>query len=158
MDGLYDRDFVLWSEAEAEKLRRLRAGERVNDVDWENLIEEVASLGKSEFRATDNLLYQAILHMLKAVAWPDAWHRRHCLHEAYSFLRDARSAYTRSMRSRLDPSRRFSEARGRVLVDLYDGRPPGPMPEVAWFTLDDLLVEDAWPEDIVGRAPPAGPA
>ena len=45
-DGLYERDFVLWSEAQADLLRRLAAGERVNAaVDWPNLIEEVEDLG-----------------------------------------------------------------------------------------------------------------
>ena len=34
-DGLYDRDALAWAEQQAELLRRLAAGERVNDaVDW----------------------------------------------------------------------------------------------------------------------------
>lgn len=42
----YEADILLWSEHQAELLRRLAAGERVNDqVDWKNLIEEVESVG-----------------------------------------------------------------------------------------------------------------
>ena len=39
MSNLYDTDAVQWSERQAELLRRLAAGERVNDqVDWENVV------------------------------------------------------------------------------------------------------------------------
>jgi hypothetical protein len=153
MDGLYDRDFVLWAEAEAAKLRRLRDGERVNDVDWENLIEEVESLGRSETRATQNLLYQAVSHALKVMAWPEARHRRHWLHEAHVFLRDARRAYAPSMTQKLRLDEMFEDARRRVLHDGYDGTPPMPLPGAPWFTLSDLLAEDVQPEDILARAP-----
>jgi hypothetical protein len=37
-EDLHTSDFVLWSERQAEALRRLRAGERANDLDWDNLI------------------------------------------------------------------------------------------------------------------------
>lgn len=47
-DDLYHRDFVAWSQAQAERLRRLAAGERVNDLDWGNLIEEVEDLGRAK--------------------------------------------------------------------------------------------------------------
>ena len=36
----YDTDILIWSERQAALLRRVAAGERVNDqVDWENVIE-----------------------------------------------------------------------------------------------------------------------
>ena len=39
---LYDTDIVTWTERRAALLRRMAAGERVNDqVDWLNLIEEI---------------------------------------------------------------------------------------------------------------------
>ncbi len=35
-DGLYDSDTLIWSETQADLLRRLAAGERVDaDIDWE---------------------------------------------------------------------------------------------------------------------------
>ena len=52
MDGLYDTDILLWSERQAALLRRLAQGERVKDVlDFDNLVEEVKSVGRSELRA-----------------------------------------------------------------------------------------------------------
>ena len=47
----YDTDLLLWSERQAALLRRAAAGERVNDqVDWENVAEEIESLGRSDRR------------------------------------------------------------------------------------------------------------
>ena len=44
-DDLYSRDILAWSIAQAERLRRMAAGERVNDLDWANVIEEVEFRG-----------------------------------------------------------------------------------------------------------------
>ena len=38
MSDLYEDDILLWSERQAALLRRMAAGERLNDqVDWENV-------------------------------------------------------------------------------------------------------------------------
>ncbi len=46
----YDADVLQWSEHQAALLRRAAAGERVNDLDWPNIIEEIESVGRSETR------------------------------------------------------------------------------------------------------------
>ena len=47
----YDTDLLLWSEHQAALLRRMGAGEHVNDqVDWSNVAEEIESLGISDKR------------------------------------------------------------------------------------------------------------
>ena len=38
-DDLYDRDVLAWSERQADMIRRLARGERVNDVDWLHVAE-----------------------------------------------------------------------------------------------------------------------
>jgi hypothetical protein len=82
----YEADILLWSEHQAELLRRLAAGERVNDqVDWENLIEEVESVGNEQLHAVNSLLRQALLHMLKAEAWPLSIEVPHWQAEALGF-------------------------------------------------------------------------
>lgn len=49
--------------APGELLHRLAGGERVNDqVDWENVIEEVESLGREQLLAVQSLLRQALIH------------------------------------------------------------------------------------------------
>jgi len=49
---LHDKDFVAWSKEQAEALRvAVRSGSS-QKLDWENLAEEVESLGFSERRGT----------------------------------------------------------------------------------------------------------
>jgi hypothetical protein len=57
MSDLYDTDILLWSERQAELLRRSAAGERVNDgeLDWPNIVEEIADVGRSELRSCRSL-------------------------------------------------------------------------------------------------------
>src|SRR5438270_13014652 len=44
----YDTDILTWSERQAALLRRIAAGERINDeVDWPNVVEEIESVGRS---------------------------------------------------------------------------------------------------------------
>ena len=68
----YDTDILNWSEHQAELLRRHAAGELPNhaELDWPNIIEEVADVGRSELRSCRSQLLQALLHDLKARAWP----------------------------------------------------------------------------------------
>jgi Domain of unknown function DUF29 len=71
----YDTDILLWSEQQAELLRA-RNG---NAIDWDNLAEEIEAVGRSELHAVISHLIQALLHDLKAEAWPlsrDADHWR----------------------------------------------------------------------------------
>jgi hypothetical protein len=48
---LYDEDFVAWTMEQAEALRSAGAGGSNQQLDWENLAEEIESLGKSDRRA-----------------------------------------------------------------------------------------------------------
>jgi len=48
MSDLYGDDILLWSKQQAELLRRMAAGERVDDqVDWPNVIEKIESVGRA---------------------------------------------------------------------------------------------------------------
>ena len=44
-DDLDDREAPAWSEHQASLLRRVARGERVNEVDWEHVIEEIEDVG-----------------------------------------------------------------------------------------------------------------
>ena len=42
MTDLYDTDILLWSERQRDPLKRVAAGEAVNETpDWPNIIEEI---------------------------------------------------------------------------------------------------------------------
>jgi hypothetical protein len=57
----YDNDILIWSEHQADLLRRHTAGERANDeaIDWPNIIEEIEDVGRSVLRSVESLLVQA---------------------------------------------------------------------------------------------------
>lgn len=58
---LYEEDFSLWVE---DTVRKLKARDNEN-LDWENLIEEVESLGKSQRKAVRSFLVRLLEHLLK---------------------------------------------------------------------------------------------
>lgn len=58
---LYDRDFYAWTQEQADAIRR----RSVNELDWENLFEEIESLGKSQRRELESRLKVLLVHLLK---------------------------------------------------------------------------------------------
>ena len=60
-NGLYERDFYSWSmqQADALKSRDLKA------IDWDNVIEEIADLGKAQQHNWEAFCARVIEHMLK---------------------------------------------------------------------------------------------
>lgn len=57
----YEQDFYGWTQ---EQAALLKAG-RLTDLDIENLIEEVETMGRSEKRALESRLSVLLLHLLK---------------------------------------------------------------------------------------------
>jgi uncharacterized protein YjhX (UPF0386 family) len=143
MSDVYDTDILLWSERQAQLLRRLAAGERVNDlVDWENVIEEVDSVGREQLHAVESLLFQALVHMLKAQAWPESRDAENWRADARGFRAQAANRFVPSMRQRLDLERIYRQAL-RALPAMMDGKPPQPLPDPCSMTLDELLSDAA---------------
>lgn len=58
---LYERDFYAWLQDQAVKLR-MRSP---NDIDWQNLAEEIESVGRSERKEIRTRLALLIQHLLK---------------------------------------------------------------------------------------------
>jgi hypothetical protein len=139
-DSLYERDALAWSEQQADLLRRLAAGERLNAaVDWPNVIEEVQDVGLSELRACRGLLRQALVHLLKLHAWPASQAAAHWRDEAGVFLADAEDRFTPSMRQRIGLDEIYAKALHLARTTTDDTGEPRPLPEVCPFTLDELL-------------------
>ncbi|AKE63148.1 hypothetical protein MYAER_0788 [Microcystis aeruginosa NIES-2549] len=63
--NLYDSDYQLWLESTINQLRR---GD-FQAVDWQNLLEELADLGKNNRRALKSLLTRLLEHLLKLTYW-----------------------------------------------------------------------------------------
>ena len=141
MSELYDTDILIWSEHQSQLLRRLASGELVNDqVDWAHVVEEIESVGNEQLHAVTSLLVQALVHMLKAEAWPLSREVPHWRAEARGHRDDARAASTQSMAQREELE--IAELYGRALYrmpEMIDGVPPLPVPQACPVTLDELL-------------------
>jgi hypothetical protein len=136
-EALYDADILLWSEQQAELLRRRAA----NALDWDNLAEEIQDVGLSELHAVESLLVQALIHMLKVEAWRESQDVCHWRAEAIRFRGDAAARFVPSMRQRLDLAKLYRRAL-RAVPDAMDGQDRPALPTVCWMTLDELLSED----------------
>jgi hypothetical protein len=68
----YDTDILIWSEQQAELLRRRAAGELINeaDLDWPNIAEEIEALGKSDRRELRNRIATLLDHLIRLQASP----------------------------------------------------------------------------------------
>lgn len=146
-DDLWLTDSYSWSLHQAERLRRLRAGERVNDLDWDNIIEEIESVGRSQVDAVRSNLIQAVAHLLKLHAWPESDSARAWRHDAIGFLAEAQDRYRPSMAAAIDLPSVYRRALKRIDVSAF------PAPARTWprdadvplaavadaeFTIDDL--------------------
>ncbi len=142
-DGLYERDALAWSERQAALLRRLAAGERLNEtIDWAKIIEEVQDVGLSELRACQSLLRQAMLHSLKLRAWPDSAAAAPWRQETGTLLDDAKDRFTPSMRQRIDLDELYAKALRRARSVTDDKGHPRQLPDVCPFTSNQLLDGD----------------
>lgn len=65
--NLYNQDFYLWIETTAQQLK---AG-NFTEIDLENLIEEIESMGRSEKRALESNLVVLLMHLLKYKYQPE---------------------------------------------------------------------------------------
>jgi hypothetical protein len=141
---LYDDDFYAWTEVQAAELRKLSARpELSNLMDWENVIEEVETLGRGELSGVRSKLVRALEHILKAYCDADslslfAWKK-----EVRTFLRDVRSDYRRSMKQQFDIDKLWASAASDAFEALegYIMDVPAGIAKTCPFALDQLLDE-----------------
>ena len=145
MSEAYEADILDWSQHQSELLRRHAAGEKLNEApDWANIIEEIEDVGRSQVQAVESHLIQAILHELKARAWPEARDVPHWRGEVRLQRGQATRRYTPSMRQQIEAADLYRLA-FRALPDSMDGQPPAALPEACPWSLDELLGEGELP-------------
>jgi hypothetical protein len=140
---LYDDDILLWSEQQAEVIRRLgRTGRAPNDLDVENVAEEIESVGRSELAAVKSYLRLILLHLVKLAAEEDATSAAHWRGEIAAFRAELKDRHARSMDARIDLHLLWREVRERIeldpgLVTLGRARLPATCP----VELDELTAD-----------------
>lgn len=137
-DGPYERDILAWSQHQADLLRRLERGERVNDVDWTHVAEEIEDVGLSELHAVESFLNLLLLHVLKLHVSPDSPACAHWRGEVVAFRNNARRRFTPSMRQRINLAALYAEAVEQLREIDATAQVPAENP----LTLDHLLQEE----------------
>jgi hypothetical protein len=140
--ALYDDDILLWSEQQAEIVRRLGQTRRdlPNDFDVENVAEEIESVGRSELAAVESQIQNILVHLIKLAIEPEADTLRHWQGELLAFHAELRRRYAPSMRQRIDVADIWRLARKIAVLSLPEGGDLGKrVPPASPFSLDDLL-------------------
>lgn len=143
MSDLYDKDAYTWALQQADALRRRSA----NEVDWDNVAEEIESVGKSEARELVNRYVVLLCHLLK---WRFQPERRGASGEVT--IRTQRGLIERhlednpGLKPRRDEffARAYFEARAEAV--LQTGLPPETFPETNPYTLGEAMDEGFWPD------------
>jgi hypothetical protein len=74
--ALYEQDFVCWTEEQARAIRDAAASGVNLPIDWENIAEEIDSLGRSQRTELRNRIRNIIVHLMKLEASPATEPRR----------------------------------------------------------------------------------
>jgi hypothetical protein len=120
--SLYDADILLWSEQQAEAIRRLGPTRRdiSNELDVENVAEEIESVGRSELAAVESRIRLVFVYLMKLALEPGADAERHWRGEIAAFHSEARRRYSPSMHQRLDLDELWRSAREQIMLS-YEG-------------------------------------
>ncbi|MEH1964210.1 MAG: DUF29 domain-containing protein [Nostoc sp.] len=96
---LYETDENLWLEKTIELLKQ----KQFNQLDLENLIEELISLGKRDLATAKSLLRQIIIHILLLQYWQVEYERnyRHSIGEIQTFRYDLNNHLTTNLINKL---------------------------------------------------------
>jgi hypothetical protein len=151
---LYDSDILAWSERQAAALRRIAVRHDLpNELDLDNVIEEIETVGRNELRAAESPIRLILTHVAKAVSDPEAPAIAHWGAECIGWQSDFLSAFSPSTEQRIDmdalwrralrQAKAALEAHGRTLAAV----PPATCP----VTLDELRSESFDFIDIVQR-------
>ena len=148
---LYDQDFVLWTKQQATALRRSKGSNL--PLDWENLAEEVESLGISQRTRLNSQIRRILYHLFKLEVSPGAdpcagW--RASIRDARAEFQDLLEA-SPSLRREIDATvkKQASTAAKLAAGDLEEH---GELVDAVWGRLEkggftpEQVVEDWFPD------------
>ena len=146
---LYDRDFALWAKEQAAALRAAKDSNL--PLDWENLAEEIESLGRSDKRELASRIAVIIEHFVKLGYspardprndWQDTVLRERAeiellLDDSPSLKREVPALIKKLMRRGVEAATRDLRKRGEL---------SRPLPEVVDYTPEQILGDWVPPE------------
>ncbi len=137
----YETDYYQWTQLMAKALRE----RDYSNIDWDNLIEEIEDMGKSQKRAIESLLMRLTEHLLKLKYWKSEQERnkKHWRAEIVNFriLLDKRLKDSPSLKAKLED----------IYQDIFPGcqRSVGQLcdlPEEVELSLEQVLDENWYPD------------
>jgi Domain of unknown function DUF29 len=146
---LYDEDFYVWTQRQAELLRK---GE-FPKLDLPHLIEEVEDLGKSQQREVFSRTQQIIRHLLKLHFSASTDARRSWRQTVGEQRDEIELVLTPSLRRELETAlaTRYERARRTALRDLADhGERRVDVPGACPYSVNQVLDPDWLPKNIHG--------
>lgn len=140
---LYETDYVQWVETTVEHLRQ----GHYDEIDWDNLIDEIEDMGRSERHRLKSNLVVVLLHLLK---WQYQSEKRSGSWEA-SLLE-----HRRRIREALQTSPSLKPYLETILAESYTaatkqakaetGFPPETFPAVCLYDVAAILDDDFLPD------------
>jgi hypothetical protein len=140
MINLYDRDYYEWFQETSKQLKE----KRFEMVDWDNLIEELEDMGRSEKRAVESLLLRLLEHLFKLKYWESERERsaNHWIGEIANFrvLLKKRLKDSPSLKAKLEEiyDDVYPDSK-KVVANLFD------LPQDAEITLTQAMDEEWFP-------------
>jgi hypothetical protein len=138
----YDTDFYGWTQQQSTALR----DQKEILLDWENLAEEIETLGRSERESIENRLQTLLTHLLKwrydsATEPRRGWRMT---------IRNARKGIAKKAQYSLKdyPEQCLAQAYGDAREDAADetGLPLDTFSEVCPWAITQVLDKDFWPD------------
>ena len=145
---IYKIDEYLWLQETITILRK----NRLEDLDLENLIEELESLGKRDFNKVRSLLRQIIIHLLLLEYWPEEYERnyRHWKGEVTAFRADLYDSLTTTLKNKLNEDLASIYQTALKIVLQKTGLSKDTIPENCPYSFEQLL-DDTWYPDISNK-------
>ncbi len=138
---LYDRDFCLWIDSTVKQIQE----KDFQNIDWNNLLEEIESMGKREKNALESNLTILLMHLLK---WQYQSDKRS---NSWAFTitehnRRIKKAFKHSPNLKSCFQEVFTECYGdgRKLASRETGLPIDTFPEQSPFNIEEVLNCDSF--------------
>lgn len=150
----YEHDFHRWTQRQAAELRRAAAQGSKLPLDWENLAEEIESLGARDRRELRSRLGRTIEHLLKLQFAPVDEPRRVWRVSVVNQRGDLKAILRDSPSLRRSAEGFLAEAHEEAIGLIERGVPDievglwPELPRTCPYTLEQILDPDFWPEPI----------
>ncbi len=130
---IYETDFYQWTIEQAQALKE----RNFENLDWENIIEEIESLGRSDYQAVVSLFTRILQHRLKIDFANKPEYNNHWQKEIKAFSNTLKRRYSPSMKPKLKAEWQgiYSDAIDLYIIDY----PPEDFPDFCPYSLEDLL-------------------